>query len=52
MPCQCGCNTTTVDEKSQPGVASEGCGCGSTASELERAVAELDQRLRELEAAR
>ncbi len=56
MPCQCGCGTPPIDKKSQPDVTAEGCGCDSTASERERELArvvtELDQRLRELEAAR
>lgn len=57
MPCKCGCGTpATVDERSRPDAAAESCGCDSTASDhelkLERVVAELDQRLRELEGAR
>ena len=56
MPCQCGCDTTTIDEKSPADVTAESCGCDSTASDRERklesVVAELDQRLSELEAAR
>ena len=56
MPCQCGCDTTTIDEKPQADATAEGCGCDSTASDrerkLERVVTELDQRLSELEAAR
>jgi hypothetical protein len=57
MPCKCGCGTAaTIDEKSQPDVVADACGCDSTASERElklvRVVAELDQRLRELEGAR
>lgn len=56
MACQCGCGTATIDERSQPDVTAEGCGCDRTASErerkLEQVVTELDQRLRELEAAR
>ncbi|MFP5363057.1 MAG: hypothetical protein ACLGI5_10040 [Thermoleophilia bacterium] len=53
MPCG---TPATVDEQSRPDVAAEGCGCDSTASDhelkLESVVAELDQRLRELEGAR